>query len=291
MLFSGGFMLILTLFLSLTFNLAKSNSISTVESQIFAIDYAQSLDEDHLVLLSNGLVVKIPQEDSSHLPQIHKLAKSSGTYRLSLDSNRYVKKFETVEFQVKPAPAKIKFQQPSPYIPTTIESLAVARRYFREARYHPKESQCFNRAMVWTFEWWREHSLKSNKILIYFTRNYIRRYDFEWWFHIAPYVHVMDNDKVVERVMDRKYTSGPLDFQNWTNIFMRNNPECPVITQFSEYADYPYSGDCFIQRTNMYTYQPADLQMNEAWGFTKENFEIKEVTQAYLEAFDEILSK
>ncbi len=284
-------MLILTLFLSLTFNLARSNAYSTIESEIFEIDYAQSLSEDHLVLLTNGLVVKLPQEDSNDLPQIHKMKNSSRLYRFSLDSNRYIKKFETVEFQDQLASSKIKLQQPSPYIPTTIESLSVARKYFREARYHSKESQCFNRAMVWSFEWWREHSLKSNKILIYFTRNYIRRYDFEWWFHIAPYVHVMDNDKIVERVMDRKYTNGPLDFQSWTNIFMRNNPECPVITQFSEYADYPYSGDCFIQRTNMYTYQPADLQMNEAWGYTKENFDIKEVKQAYFEAFDEILSK
>jgi hypothetical protein len=41
----------------------------------------------------------------------------------------------------------------------------------------------------------------------------------------------------------------------------------------------------------MYTYQPADLQMNEAWNYVKEDFLIDEVKQAYLEAFDEIASK
>jgi hypothetical protein len=262
-----------------------------VESQVFDIDYGRSPNEDHLILLSNGLVVKVAPQDSHLLPKSNKLGNISTFYRFVLKKNRYIKELNSFEKLERSFFKRTLYEQPAPYVPTTIESLSVARKYFREARYNPKESQCFNRAMVWSFEWWREHSLKSNKILIYFTRNYIRRYNFEWWFHIAPYVHVMDNDKVVERVMDRKYTSGPLDFQNWTNIFMRNNPECPVITQFSDYADYPYSGDCFIQRTNMYTYQPADLQMNEAWGYFKESFDIKEVTQAYLEAFDEILSK
>jgi hypothetical protein len=91
--------------------------------------------------------------------------------------------------------------------------------------------------------------------------------------------------------MDVKYTSGPLEFRTWTNIFMNRDPECPVITKFSEYADNPYLGDCYIQRTNMYTYQPADLQMYEAWDYKKDNFVMDEVRQAYLEAFNERLSE
>jgi hypothetical protein len=37
----------------------------------------------------------------------------------------------------------------------------------------------------------------------------------------------------------------------------------------------------------MYTYQPADIQMLEAWGYNKTNWNMDEVRQAYLEAFDE----
>jgi hypothetical protein len=62
-----------------------------------------------------------------------------------------------------------------------------------------------------------------------------------------------------------------------------------VITKYSDYADNPYTGECYLQRTNMYTYQPADLQMNEAWGYEKTNWNMTEVRQAYLEAFDEQL--
>jgi hypothetical protein len=163
----------------------------------------------------------------------------------------------------------------------------LAKKYHREGRYNPKDSQCFNRAQIWTYEWWRNHSLRSNKLLIYFTRTYIRRYNFEWWFHIAPYVHVMDNGKVVERVLDVKYGRGPMEFQKWANLFLRNGAPCPVITKYSDYADHPYSGECFFQRTHMYTYQPADIQMLEAWGYNKTNWNMDEVRQAYLEAFDE----
>jgi hypothetical protein len=101
----------------------------------------------------------------------------------------------------------------------------------------------------------------------------------------------MDEGKVVERMMDVKYTRGPIDFRRWTNIFTNRDPECPVITKFSDYADNPYIGDCYIQRTNMYTYQPADLQMYEAWNYVKDKFLMTEVKQAYLEAFDEHISK
>src|SRR5690606_29330817 len=123
------------------------------------------------------------------------------------------------------------------YVPTTVESMEVAKKYHKEARLYAKDSQCFNRAMVWSYEWWKKHSLKSNKILIYWTRTYIRRYNFQWWFHIAPLLNVMDNGKVVERVMDIKYTRGPLSIQKWTDIFMRNDAVCQVISKYSEYAD------------------------------------------------------
>jgi ABC-type transport system substrate-binding protein len=97
----------------------------------------------------------------------------------------------------------------------------------------------------------------------------------------------MDNGRVVERVMDKKYASGPMEFQRWANIFLKNDAPCLVISKYSDYADNPYSGDCFFQRTSMFTYQPADLQMQEAWGYNKTKWSIQEVRQAYKEAFDE----
>lgn len=265
-------------------------AITKISSSIYDIDFAKGDQQETLILLNSGQVAKVPAGKSEVLENLVQGKKNNLIYHFILDKDRFVVE-ATPSSKALQAPVvfKSKNLMNYSYLPTTIPSIDVAKKYFREARYNPKDSQCFNRALVWTYEWWRKHSLKSNKILIYFTRNYIRRYNFEWWFHIAPYVHVMDEGKVVERVMDIKYTSRPLEFRAWTNIFTSRDPECMVISKFSDYADHPYVGDCYIQRTYMYTYQPADLQMEEAWGYIKDQFVMKEVRQAYLEAFDEVI--
>lgn len=264
-------------------------AINEITSQIHDIDYGANPNDEILILLTSGDVVKLHHSHELLDGKFKKSLSKKNWYTFSIDHKRFVKSAkEASSILQKENENEFHFSEASSnYVPTTVKDMATAQRYHNEARYNPKDSQCFNRAMVWSYEWWLKHSLKSNKILIYFSRTYIRKYDFEWWFHIAPYLHVMENGKVVERVMDIKYTSRPLEFQKWANIFLRNDAPCPVITKYSDYADFPYTGDCFFQRTNMYTYQPADLQMNEAWGYEKNNFRIEEVRGAYLEAFNE----
>lgn len=260
-----------------------------VTTTIFDIDYGQKDGDEVLVFLNSGQVAKLNQSNANMISDLKDSKSKSKVFKVSMDDDRYITHIETVNVPVfeKSAATCKSDKGLMNYVPTTIASMDIAKKYLKNARYNPKDSQCFNRAMVWTYEWYRNHSLRSNKLLIYFTRTYIRRYNFEWWFHIAPLVNVMDNGKVVERVLDVKYTSKPHEVVKWANIFLHNDAPCPVITKFSDYADHPYSGECFLQRTHMYTYQPADLQMYEAWGYKKETFNMDEVRGAYLEAFDE----
>jgi hypothetical protein len=261
-------------------------------TQVHDIDYGQKKGDEVLVFLTDGHVAKLRESHDLLNKNFMQTDLKKNWYKVTLDDDRYI-----VDMEVAPAPYKVKksrfpkihfgFNAPMSYVPTVIKDMATAKKYFSEARYNPKESQCFNRALVWTYEWWKKHSLKSNKVLIFFTRNYIRRYNFEWWFHISPLVHVMEDGKVVERTMDRKYTNGPRKLVDWANIFLSGDPACPIIQKFSEYADNPYTGMCYLIRTHMYTYQPADLQMYEAWGYSKETFNLTEVGWAYKEAFDE----
>lgn len=274
------------LLMALSLPLLADTKITT---QIYDIDHGQTENDEILVLLTSGHVAKINPHEKGLMGLTTEAKSKDIWYEVTLDDDRYITNLKT---SANPGGTfnKEYFRSLSGekdnYVPTTIADMDTAKKYFREGRHSPKDSQCFNRALIWSYEWWKNHSLRSNKLLIYFTRNYIRRYNFEWWFHIAPYVHVMENGKVVERVMDVKYGRGPMEFRKWTNLFMRNDAECNVIQKYSEYADYPYSGECYLQRTNMYTYQPADLQMMEAWGYKKDNFVYEELKGAYLEAFD-----
>lgn len=264
-------------------------------TQIYDIDYGTKPDDEVLVLLTSGHVAKLRESHEILNKKFMKSELRKNWYRVTLDKDRYIvdldevdPPYDTTTVEGLSGQPKILFNQDAPmsYVPTTIASMELAKKYHKEARHSPKDSQCFNRGMVWTYEMWKKHSVKSKKIWLYFTRTYIRRYNFEWWFHISPLVNVMDNGKVVERAMDAKYSSGPLPIQRWTNIFMRNDAVCRVIYKFSDYADHPYTGDCYIQRSDMYVYQPADLQMYEAWGYQKTNWNMNEVRAAYLEAFD-----
>lgn len=265
----------------------STHSISgIIKSSVYDIDTPISNKDHYLVLLNNGQVLKIKKGRENLVSLIRKTKSNSSHYTFYFDDDRFIDKVffdkdQTDFFEDRPLSGLY-----TQYVPTTVASVDVLKRYFKEATYNPKESQCFNRAMVWSYEWWKNHSLKSMKLFIFFTRSYIRRYNFEWWFHVAPYAHVMMDVKVVERVLDVKYSRGPLAFKVWSDLFMKNDASCMVITKYSDYADYPYTGECYFYRANMYTYQPTDLQMLEAWGYTKNNFINKEVKEAYREAFD-----
>lgn len=260
---------------------------TTVTTKVYDIDYG-SVGEEVLVLLETGKVARLLPQDKGMIDNVITQKGKDQWYTFELDDNRFITSVKETENPYPVSNEPMLFDEKNNYVPTTVESMAKAKEYHRSGRRTVKEeTQCFNRAMVWTYEWWKNHSLKSMKILIFFTRNYIRRYNFEWWFHIAPYLHIKQDDgSVKEFAMDLKYTSRPLPFREWTNIFMRNDAECPVITKYSEYADHPYTGECYIFRTHMYTYQPADLQMYEAWNYSKNAFVIEEVKGAYLEAYD-----
>jgi hypothetical protein len=277
------------LFSLLLLLLSFSVQARTITTQIHDLDFGNQPGDEILLFLSSGDVVKLPRVDTKQLDyyQLAKLRKS--WLAITVDKDRYVEKVENAPAPLKPSESEKALLAPAEinYTPTTVPSFDRATQLIRTSRQSPNpESQCFNRAHVWTYEWWQKHSLRSNKILIFWSRDYVRRLGFKWWFHIAPYVNVRnDEGRVVERVLDVKYISRPVDFQWWANYHSKVNYNCKVVTKYSDYANYPYGHDCYFMRTHMYTYQPADLEMYEAWGFTKNAFNMDEVRAAYLEAF------
>lgn len=262
---------------------------SIVSTQIHDIDMGQ-VGERPLVFLSTGQVVGIPADDKSSLEMMRTALSKKAWLVLKLNDQR-----EIIEMkEVLPPPSALKsfrksfqIEDSAPYTPSILKNLDVARAYFYDARTdHKKESQCFNRAHVWSYEWRTKNNLYSSKAWLFFTRKFIRKYNFEWWFHVAPMVHVVVDGVVKERVMDIKYARGPVKLKQWTDIFMRDNADCPVVDKYSDHANYPESGSCFVMKSSMYYYQPVDLEMNEIMGFEKTRWQEAEVKHAYLEAFD-----
>lgn len=263
---------------------------TTITSQIHDVDYGYKSDDEVLVFLKSGDVARIDQKNVRLLDAYTSAKATDKWIKFTLDKNRRIKRMKAVS-----APKEISYEEKSldlvdaNYVPTTIASMDIAKKYIAESKHPTKElTQCFNRAMVWSYEWWRKHSLKTNKIFVFWTKDYVRKFGFKWWFHVAPYAHIMDTDGVVkERVLDVKWLSRPYEFQAWADYHSSHDVKCKVVTKYSDYANHPFGTDrCYFMRANMYTWQPADLEMKEAWGYTKEGFNMDEVRAAYLEAFD-----
>jgi hypothetical protein len=148
-----------------------------------------------------------------------------------------------------------------------------------------EDSQCYQRAHVWAYEW-RKKNVYPSKTWIFFTRQYIRKYNFDWWFHVAPSVHVMMSEGIKERILDIKYATTPLKLKSWTDIFIRDGSNCPVVDKYTDQADYPESSSCFVMKSSMYYYQPFELELKEVNGIEKSIWVKDEVARSYFEAFN-----
>lgn len=258
-----------------------------VSTQIHDIDMGQ-VDEEPLIFLTSGQVVTYPASNKELMLQFRKAVIDKTWFEFRINSEKQITSFREIK---KPAPvfaAMSLTEEPTEYHPSILKDLDVARSFFYEARLTTKhETQCYNRAHVWTYEWRTKRNLYSSKAWMFFTRRFIRKYKFDWWFHVAPLVHVVVDGAVRERVMDMKYAKGPRTLKQWTDIFMRDSANCPVVEKYSDQADFPESGSCFLMKTSMYYYQPVDIEQLELTGTAKTRWLAPEVRNAYLEAFEE----
>lgn len=275
------FLALFTLFLSL----AAQASIE-IHSKIYDIDYGAA-DEDIMLLLQSGDVAWVKKTNAKSFRAL-KLNKND-FFKFRLNDQRELEHFRVIKGESqKNLSIAARLQSEDNYTPSVIPGMDVAKEFFREARYLNKESQCYNRAHVWSYEWFLNQNINSNKTWVFFTRRYIRKFKFEWWFHVSPSVAVLEVDGIVrEKIMDVKYARGPIPLKQWTDIFMRDDAHCPQVKTYSDYANYPESGSCYTMRTSMFYYQPFDIETKETWGTVKANWFESEIKQAYLEAFDE----
>ncbi len=268
-----------------------------VTTSIHDIDHGDSIADEALVFLTSGQVAKLNVNNIELLKKLNKSIQNRSTVTLEIDENREILDVlppseKSVMTETEPLPVPLeepKMLGPDPmagYTPSVLPE-ATVKSYFREMRHASKEeTQCFNRAMIWTYEMRVKHNVYSNKMWIFFTRKYIRKYNFEWWFHVAPMVHMIVDGQVKERVLDRKYSSGPLPIQKWGNLFLRDDFKCPTVHKYSDHANFPEAGSCFYMKSPMYYYQPVDIEFLEKYNNVLSTWNETNVRQAYAEAFE-----
>ncbi|MES2526515.1 MAG: protein-glutamine glutaminase family protein [Bdellovibrionota bacterium] len=244
-----------------------------IQGEIDSIDYGKK-NQDHIIKMSSGRVIFV-KPDSGLIST--KTSYDGVPVEIDVDSNNNLKGIyslpdESVNDQEERAIPSEKLSQ------TDLPSEAEASRIFSGMnRSYYSNTECTDRAHVWTYEELKKNSLISRKVFLFFTNTYIRKYRYHWWFHVSPYVLVQG----VERVMDRRYTSSPRYMKSWTDIFIRSKKTCPVNTYRYYRSNKNGPEHCVLVKADMYYRLPYHVRMKEDYGRVKTKFNTSEVNGSY----------
>jgi hypothetical protein len=257
------------------------------QAQIESIDLGED-GAPHLLLLSDGHVAFLDQSDKSSLS----LLKSA---QEKLQDETWVE----VEVDEAQRLLSIKTTPPMPALRDAIFENDIINEYtpsvtsyenalliFKKMRKnYQNNSQCYNRAHIWSYEEFRRSSFRSMKLFLFFTTKYIRAFRYHWWFHVAPMTYVGDSSYLNWYILDRRFTKKPHSLQNWTDIFMRNKASCKIVDKYNDYRDHQQSQWCYLIPVSMYYWQPRDILRRDTSGVGKNQFIQGEINHAYWEAF------
>jgi hypothetical protein len=256
----------------------------TYTTQIHSIDIGKN-GEKHIVMLSDGHTAFIEPASENFIEEIERSLLNGDTVQITLDQNLNLTSIQTVSPEVAQPTDEIDPGDMISYTPSVV-SLATATNVFQKMRRdYQYQSQCYNRAHIWTYEEYRRSALKSNKLFLFFTSRYIRKYNYKWWFHVTPMLYVGGTSQSNWMTLDRRYTGGPLTTRTWTNVFMYNDAFCPVVYKYSSYRNHQSEQYCYLIPTSMYFWQPLDIERQERTGYVKTQYFTSQTDYAYWEAF------
>ena len=272
-----------TLYLMLTL-FCLSVHAERFQTKIHTIDTSTKKNVPHLIKLENGRVVFVDHQDTDLLNIFKASLKHDDLLAIELDrNNRFISaesiREEKIEEEDVPA-ARVSFE------PTVVEGYTKALSIFRKMRRdYQNASQCYNRAHVWQYEENMSSGINSQKTFLFFTNRYIRNYRYKWWFHVSPMLLVRENGNINDRIIDRRYTSGPRYVKSWTNIFVATQRTCPIAVKYTDYSRNQETQDCYLMKVSQYFWQPRDIVTRDNSGRVKTSWIQSEVDYAYWEAF------
>jgi hypothetical protein len=151
-------------------------------------------------------------------------------------------------------------------------------------------SQCYQRAELWSYNLYRNLQINPMKVFIFYTHTYRRAYDFDWWFHVAPYTLVRNpsTQQLEEYVLDPIFVDEPLTMKPWTDLFLESHRKCAEFVPFEKFRrevengpDAVYGKEhCYIVRVPATDYDPTDVEAREAGQKSGYQYDMDELQQA-----------
>lgn len=252
-----------------------------LESRIHSIDVAPKKGVSHLIKLENGRVIFVNHNDTDSLNAFKTSLKEQSLLNVEVDEKSNFLSAESVDDKSEPISREVEPSARLSYVPTVVSSAQASAIFKRMRRDYQNNSQCYNRAHIWTYEEWKKTGLKSMKVFLFFTSRYIRNYRYKWWFHVAPMVSSSSGDLV----LDRRYTSGPRLKDTWTKNFIYSGRKCPIVNNYYDYRNNQQTEDCYMIPTSMYFWQPWNIQARDNGRGSPTQYYQSNINHAYWEAF------
>lgn len=270
-------LLLIILFASGTCYAAK------ISGSIYKVDRPDHPHENTLLLVDDGSVIKLkPGFNADALSKPF----PGQNYSFTVDDDGYLLSFSSYSKKMSHEKSRIKGQLESTFDPTVLTSPNEIERILKSfKRKYKKDSQCYNRSHVWSFDTREQFGVSTMKVFLFFTRSYIREFNYKWWFHNAPMVYFYNSGQNKEIVLDPEFSSRPLEVRDWTNLFMKNQSHCREVSKYTEYELNQESQYCYVLKESMFYYQPIDLERLDKQGYKKTNWIDWEIKNAFLQGF------
>ena len=248
-------------------------------TRIHSVTWSEREDEEHLVKFQNARIGFFYHSN-----------KFQRIFPGELVEVEITKDHKLVSVQTLPDENQISINTPFVteinYVPTEISGYVEAQKIMdRFRKGFLTTSEAHNRAHVWAFEEFKRSNLLSMKAFLFFSENYIRKFNHKWWFHVAPFVTYIKQDKKIEKILDPTYADRPLSINAWANRLMTKKSLCKVIKKYSQALLPTSTDDCYVLHENMYFWQPKDLEILEYDGISRVNFFNWEIDHSLEEAF------
>ncbi|MBC7397871.1 MAG: hypothetical protein H7333_10555 [Bdellovibrionales bacterium] len=175
----------------------------------------------------------------------------------------------------------------SNYRPSVMESTPAVDEAFRNLETEFRKfnllnlqfgTQCTQRAETWAYGLEKTKGIRSQKVFVFYTHAFKEYYrkangkDFEWWFHVAPFVlSKASNGTVEERVIDKAFSDRSLTMKEWTDLFIESKEKCIENVPFANFegdvsaegASFNRNAHCYLVRAPMYDMFPSDIDARE----------------------------
>ncbi len=164
-------------------------------------------------------------------------------------------------------------------------------------------SICSNRALMWVYDFKREHNIDAAKIFLFYTKKTGEVGRKTWWYHVAPVVNEADKLWVMDAGFPFSIRQ-PVTINDWLNFFVGSNRCKEIKAGENDLIERMFYGQVFPETTSYGTYDcyykiapagywtPASVAMNllgvdsegESVQLVRDEIDKDEVYSACLEA-------